>query len=351
MTTEETIIHLDCIATDPNLTTLYGIFRGIIEGENFVTLVKSTTNPDHLGERIWSVVSSSLSDPLGYGNQRDKPFKTVDCAVNSKGVFVAFLRNGQVLTPGSVVTVRYDPATQVWSRIRTSPHYGWSSNLWKHKSFYVSKEGVESAVHLLTGNVATVIRFGVLGGVNNVLRLAGVWKWDNDLKKYLTGGVSDELSWETLDLTDPYSYIGLFKDGLTSYTSLVAYANGHLYIRSWTRDTAIASFPLADFVVPPPSIPQSISGFENFHEYFFAGTRGNSTYLGGIGEYNSTSKIYEIYTMNEVDGAMKMGSMYTILMRPNPTSMTTSGNTLYSSTTTLLPSAVIYRANSPLSSV
>ncbi|KAF9081722.1 hypothetical protein BGX23_000527 [Mortierella sp. AD031] len=164
----------------------------------------------------------------------------------------------QYLTPGPFtvpVGVRYDPETHAWSSIRTSPCYGWTSDLWNHKSFFVNKNGVESAVHLLTDEKGLVIRFGVLGETHNVLQLAGVWKLDESLNKY---------------------------------------------------------YP-SDATTPPLSTFQTFFGPKRFyHDYFFAGTRGNSSYLGGIGSYNGTDESYKVYTMDEAYGGLKMSTMYTL---------------------------------------
>lgn len=73
--------------------------------------------------------------------------------VNSKGAFTALFRNNQSRTPGSFFIptgVRYDPRTQAWSSIWTTPDYGWTSDFWAHHSFYVNRDGVESVIHLWT---------------------------------------------------------------------------------------------------------------------------------------------------------------------------------------------------------
>ncbi|KAF9087617.1 hypothetical protein BGX29_000746 [Mortierella sp. GBA35] len=255
-----------------------GRLDGVYDPDRYVILVKSPANPDDLGEQTWSTVSVSRS---------------VDCAVNSKGVFVAFFRIRQYLTPGPFtvpVGVRYDPETHAWSSIRTSPYYGWTSDLWNHKSFFVNKNGVESAVHLLTDEKGLVIRFGVLGEAHNVLQLAGVWKLDESLDKYYPSGLFDGLPWPTLERNRA---LGLFNKNpflMDSDRRHMVYANGHLYITRYSsEDSAIFSFPFTDATTPPLSTFQTFFGPKRFyHDYFFAGIRGNSSYLGGIGSYNGT---------------------------------------------------------------
>lgn len=171
-------LYLDCIAADPTSTTLYGITSGWNwhSNEKSFFLVKSLPNPDHVSFTMWSMMSEAESAPFSYWSP---PFKSVDCAVSSKGVFTAFFRNGDYLTPGSSsipVGVRYDPATQKWTSIRTLPHYGWTTDLMTHASFYMNNNGVETLVHILMDELARVIRFGVLNQAENFLQFASVWK-------------------------------------------------------------------------------------------------------------------------------------------------------------------------------
>ena len=177
-------LSLDCIASDPTSTTLYGITTGYSdnnENEESFLLVKSSPNPDHVSIDMWSMVSEEKSKPFSYWWTT---FRSIDCSVSSKGVFTAFFNNDQLLTPGTVSTpvgVRYDPETQEWTSIKTSPLYGWATDDWTHTSFYINNGGVESLVHLLTDADSTVIRFGVLNEAENVLQLASVWKQVSDI--------------------------------------------------------------------------------------------------------------------------------------------------------------------------
>jgi len=98
---------------------------------------------------------------------------------------------------------------------------------------------------------------------------------------------------------DPYKWNGLF-NGTDIYDSRrLVYANGHLYIASYLYDHSapyavisrfiIDSYPLTD-ITSPPSLSRQVHNVRqsNYDNYFFAGTKGNSAYVGVIGNYNKT---------------------------------------------------------------
>ncbi|KAG0360027.1 hypothetical protein BGX24_005647 [Mortierella sp. AD032] len=316
-------VVFDCIATDPGSTTIYGISKVMHDQVMSVMLVKSIANPSHISDSMWTVVSVTVDAPLSYWGEEynRRPFKFVDCAVSSKGAFSAFFRNGQYLTPGSVtvpIGVRYDPESQTWSSIKTSPYYGWTSDLWVHKSFYVNKDGVESAVHALTDPEGTVIRFGVVNEAKNILQLAGVWKKDR-AGQYIPGDQSDSMWWISLriqrsrDMTDDQ---GLFGLGSFPDDQRMMYANGHLYtinINFQTQTETIDSYPFTDPTAPPPPKDQVFKGPNLFiSTYLFSGTRNGSTYLGGIYKMNGDkTEEYHTYTTSNLNGVMQPGPIYT----------------------------------------
>jgi hypothetical protein len=94
-------VYLDCIAADPSSTILYAITSGQLTSSSSnnsspykIILLKTTKHPTTItnipsysspsNNITWSIVSSSTAPAasLSYGWQT---FKTVDCAVNSKG--------------------------------------------------------------------------------------------------------------------------------------------------------------------------------------------------------------------------------------------------------------------------
>ncbi|KAG0261791.1 hypothetical protein BGZ95_004167, partial [Linnemannia exigua] len=309
---------LDCIATDPQSTTIYGISKVWRKTIKSVMLLKSIANPSHISEKMWTVVSETIDAPLSYwGDENDsRPFNSIDCAVSSKGAFSAFFRNGQFLTPGSGVTVpigvRYDPESQAWSSIKTSPYYGWTSDFWPHKSFYVNKDGVERAVHVLTDSRGTVIRFGVVNETKNVLQLASVWKKDGE-RGYTPGDQSDSMAWVILQQMDFYPVPGLLDWRTVIDNQKMMYVNGRLYIINYQgKNEIIDSYPFTDAASPPPPKDQVFKGPDRFASlYLFSGTRGGSTYLGGIGRFDYKSDEYTTYTISNLNGVMQSGPTYT----------------------------------------
>jgi hypothetical protein len=72
------------------------------------------------------------------------------------------------------------------------------------------------------------------------------------------------------------------------------YADGHLYMMYYNSisNVTIDSFPFTNPTAPPPTARQVFKGPENFRsKYFFTGTRGNTTFLGGLGNYKKTNLV------------------------------------------------------------
>ncbi|KAH7050518.1 hypothetical protein BKA57DRAFT_534802 [Linnemannia elongata] len=319
MSNYTSVLGLDCIASDPASTILYGITTGYSNtGENVKSffLVKSSPNPDHVSLGMWSMVSEEKSIPFSYWKPR---FKSIDCSVSSKGVFTAFFNNGQLLTPGTVnvpVGVRYDPETQEWTSIRTSTLYGWATDDWTHTSFYINNGGVESLVHMLTDRENTVIRFGVLNESENVLQLASVWKQDRRTGEYTSGDMLDTKVTEWSDYARLYADLGAFGKPHFSLQKKMIYANGRLYMMyyNYPENVTIDSIAFTDPAAPPSTDHQTFKGPANFRsEYFFTGTRGNTTFLGGLGTYRKTSmgEEYSSFTMDLVDGVLQTPVVHT----------------------------------------
>ncbi|KAF9126294.1 hypothetical protein BGX30_015304 [Mortierella sp. GBA39] len=207
---DNSTVLLDCIATDPTSITLYGITNGLINGKGGFLLVKSLPNPDQLSLGMWSRVSFSQFKPFSYWKM---PFGTVDCTVSSKGVFTAFFRNKDYISPKPAdvpVGIRYDPETETWTSIRTSSLYGWDTDSAAHISFYADRNGVDTLVHMFTDDEGSVIRFGVLSETKKYLQLAGVWN------------LVDGEAQTPIVSTSPFYDITTIFDGNTTQTNDVA---------------------------------------------------------------------------------------------------------------------------------
>ncbi|KAG0296320.1 hypothetical protein BGZ96_009719 [Linnemannia gamsii] len=194
-------LELDCIATQQDTGTIYGIATA--SGTNsegvsdlHVVLIRSSTSPSSLTSLTWSVVSTTLALDLSYVYPK---FATVDCAVSSKGEFFALFPNNELLTtksPTIPMGIRYDPDSNSWSSIRGSPMYGWNykplHQLFYTKSDLTTENNVESLVHLMADETGRVLRFGTVDTDTNMLQLADIWKRDRDEKEYSSGSFSDE---------------------------------------------------------------------------------------------------------------------------------------------------------------
>ncbi|KAF9148064.1 hypothetical protein BG015_010227 [Linnemannia schmuckeri] len=321
MSTYNSPLSLDCIAADSTSATLYGITSGWGHAENVksILLVKSSPNPDHVSLGMWSMVSEAKSKPFSYWQPS---FKSIDCSISSKGVFTAFFNNNRLLTPGSVsipVGIRYDPETQEWTSIKTSPLYGWATDNWTHMSFYVSNGGVESLVHMLTDSENTIIRFGVLNEAESVLQLASVWVQNRTSGEYTSGKMLDTKQFvgtEWMEWREPYINLGAFGASHHEEQKRIIYANGHLYMMhyDYPDNITINSFPFTDPTTPPSTAPQTFKGPKNFDpSYFFTGTRGDTTFLGGLGRYRKTNltEEYNSFTMDLLDGVPQSPVVHT----------------------------------------
>lgn len=175
------VVDLDCIASNPNSTILYGI--GNAEnpsGEVDTIIYRSNDNPANATDITWKNYHT-------FYTWRPEPhykyprFGEVDCAVSSKGEFTAFFYNPQVSVmdyANSIpMGIRYGPDDKRMKReIWGSMMYGWTSREFVHQSFYIEKDGVETAVHAVMDETASVIRFGLVDRLTGYLQLAAVWK-------------------------------------------------------------------------------------------------------------------------------------------------------------------------------
>ncbi|KAF9086586.1 hypothetical protein BGX29_001332, partial [Mortierella sp. GBA35] len=187
------VIDLDCIASNPNSSAIYGIGNAEEGSGNIATvLVRSNDNPSSISDINWSYlrsVSSGWGTGLHYKYSR---YGDVDCAVRSSGAFTSFFYNpqfsvtGPALVPmGIQFNARLDPPTYIWGSIM----YGWTSANFVHQSFYIEKDGVDTVVHAVIDETASVIRFGLVNNVTGHLQLAAVWKLTDG--RFMLGQLTD----------------------------------------------------------------------------------------------------------------------------------------------------------------
>lgn len=185
---------LDCIASSPDSTTLYGIANARSSSDpysEYTILVKSDrSNPATVSELQWKVVSMVKISETAF---RNPAAGTVNCAVSEAEEFMAFFYDparyimggknsvmGPVLVP---VGVRFDPrkkdeegGSTGWKDIRGPGLFfgevkdGGQGLM--QQSFYVGEE----VVLLVRDEFATLIRFGIVDAGSHTLQLAGIWK-------------------------------------------------------------------------------------------------------------------------------------------------------------------------------
>ncbi|KAG9069819.1 hypothetical protein KI688_009144 [Linnemannia hyalina] len=264
----EADLELDCVATQQDTGTIYGIATASGNDSNgiydtYVVLIKSNASPANLKSLKWSIVSTTPALDLSYFYPK---FPTVDCAVSSKGEFIALFPNFELpttKTPTIPMGVRYDPVSNSWSDIRGLPLYGWNSET-QHQLFYTTGNGVESLVHLVTDEFGAVVRLGTVDTATNMLQLANIWKYVG------------------------YLFFKCLRQRL--FTS----GPNQLYTHIDQEDT-IKSFPLASAVTASYTSTLAFPEHATFQtNRFFSGTRGNlTTFVAAMGILDEES----IYTI------------------------------------------------------
>ncbi|KAK3841630.1 MAG: hypothetical protein J3R72DRAFT_150187 [Linnemannia gamsii] len=315
-------LNLDCIASDPTSSVLYGIANARGKDDEYTVLVKSNTNPSNPGNIDWSIVSKVKISKTGY---RYPLINTVVCAVSSGGEFSAFYYDpsyttvaGPALVP---IGVQFDPKKEAeagagsgWSDIIGSrTKLAWTHRYLVPKAFYVrdASSGAESAVLLLTDDFASVIRFGVVDEATNTLQLAGVWKEKPD-GTYEKGELT-ELFEKNNGLLQPRILPSLGNIG----SRRIAYGDGHLYftrviynlaeVANNTRNVSATNqtltvYPFTKATDDPVSgvMPSPMPGNAFYGEYLFYGVRrdaagtggGDVPYLGRAGYVNDVKGRY-----------------------------------------------------------
>ncbi|KAF9274272.1 hypothetical protein BGZ88_003145 [Linnemannia elongata] len=291
------VVDLDCIASNPNSTILYGIgnaedgFGGVR-----IIIYRSHENLANSTDIIWEEHQRFF--------QRDTEphykyprFGDVDCAVSSKGEFTAFLYNPQVSATGYSrpipMGIRSKPdgargdlkvdEEVIWG----SMLYGWTSRKFVHQSFYIEKNGVETVVHAVMDETASVIRFGLVDKDTGYLQLAAVWKLVDG--RFMVGDLTDKMP------NLPYARTTEFSPGSSSLINTdqrhMVYQNGGLYLYSDTTGL-ISSIPFSSPFTTPlqKDLFQATPITANRRNMFFQGMRDNSPYLGYLARLDTYSE-------------------------------------------------------------
>lgn len=180
------IVDLDCIASNPNSTILYGIGNGEdTTGAVDTILYRSNINPANVTDikwkRIRSIPSPNSDTPGAEPHFKYSRFGHVDCAVSSSGEFTAFFYNPEFAVTGRTRPVpmgiqSHQDVIHPTLEIYGWTMYGWTNQNFVHQSFYIEKDGVETVVHAVMDETASVIRFGLVDKYTGYLQLAAVWK-------------------------------------------------------------------------------------------------------------------------------------------------------------------------------
>ncbi|KAH7050479.1 hypothetical protein BKA57DRAFT_528050, partial [Linnemannia elongata] len=300
------VVDLDCIASNPNSTILYGIGNAEDRSGGVVTLVyRSKENPANATDIKWyrvrEISSRNFDTPGAEPHFKYSQFGNVDCAVSSKGEFTAFFYN-----PGFAVTGTARPVPMGIRVYEGLPRvlkiygwtmYGWTNQNFVHQSFYIEKDGVETVVHAVMDETASVIRFGLVDKSTGYLQLAAVWKLVDG--RFMVGELTDEIP----KLPNRKSTTFTIYSSAASYINTdqrhMVYQNGSIYLYSDTTGL-ISSFPFSSPLATPnqKEFAQATPIPTNGRNMFFQGMRQNSSYLGYLARAdNLTDRITLNMTM------------------------------------------------------
>lgn len=301
-TTAQGTLHLDCIASDPSSSYLYGIASANTGPSSYTTdstivLVRSNYNPTSLATIVWTIISTAEGKQFSYNYLT---FTSVDCAANDKGHFAAFFRSPyRTASPFRLLPmgVRYDPTAkekggEAWSPIWGSVMYGWNVDRFVHKSFYQGDE----LVHLLTGDVVDSLQLGRVDYATNMLQLGSIQtRQQGDV--FLLSYTFDDMVWiQDFDYTRqgffPY-YTGFFSQKMPLH-------NGTFYITNSEEQNVTCVYHGVQRRI------QEVRGglyrtmvWQLGDYHVFAGLRQGLTFFGGIykEDYQDGTLIkYTIYT-------------------------------------------------------
>ncbi|KAG9069766.1 hypothetical protein KI688_009091 [Linnemannia hyalina] len=290
------VVDLDCIASNPNSTILYGIGNGEDSGgEVITTIYRSNINPANATDIKWeqrrSAFSRNSDTPGAQPHFKYSRFGGVDCAVSTSGEFTAFFYNPVFAVTGSARPVPmgirlHNNWMQPTLEIYGSTMYGWTNQNFVHQSFYIEKDGVESVVHAVMDETASVIRFGLVDKDTGYLQLAAIWKLVDG--RFMVGELTDKIP----KLPNPMSttFAIQYSPAPTINTDQrhMVYQNGSLYLYSDTTGL-ISSFPFSS----PLTTPTQKDFFQatpiptSRRNMFFQGMRQNSSYLGYLARVDS----------------------------------------------------------------
>ncbi|KAK3826676.1 MAG: hypothetical protein J3R72DRAFT_479360 [Linnemannia gamsii] len=235
-------VDLDCIASNPNSTALYGI--GKAEGSRGIlnTLIfRSNDNPANVTDITWHFEASVSPGEGPDDHYKYSRFGNVDCAASSSGEFTAFFFNPLYSVTGS-------------------------SKL----SFYIEKDGVETVVHAVMDETASVIRFGLVDQSTGYIQLAAVWKLVDG--RFMVGKLTDNLPKLPKPKATTYKTDYSPAAPVNSDQRHMVYMNGTLYMYSDSTGLT-SSFPFPSVLVTPiqKNIHRAFPIANNTRNMFFQG--------------------------------------------------------------------------------
>ncbi|KAG0065130.1 hypothetical protein BGZ89_008573 [Linnemannia elongata] len=294
-----TIVDLDCIGSNPNSTILYGIGNAEHASGGVVTIVyRSYENPANATDIKWYKVrddySGNLDRPGAQPHFKYSRFGQVDCAVSSKGEFTAFFYN-----PEFAVTERAKPVP-MGIQFNNGLHrvlkiygwtmYGWTNQNFVHQSFYIEMDGVETVVHAVMDETASVIRFGLVDKSTGYLQLAAVWKLVDG--RFMVGELTDKIPKLPYPKSTTFDVYSSRATTINTDQRHMVYQNGSIYLYSDTTGL-ISSFPFSSpFATPKQKDFFQATPIPSYRRnMFFQGMRQNSSYLGYLTGLNSRTDV------------------------------------------------------------
>ncbi|KAG0065131.1 hypothetical protein BGZ89_008574 [Linnemannia elongata] len=281
------LVELDCIASNPNSTILYGIGNAEDTSGHVATVIyRSNENPANATDIKWKYLdrsSSNFDTPGAQPHFKYSRFGQVNCAVSSKGEFTAFFYNPEFAVTGRAkpvpMGIQFNNGLHRVLKIYGWTMYGWTNQNFVHQSFYIEMDGVETVVHAVMDEKASVIRFGLVDKSTGYLQLAAVWKLVDG--RFMVGELTDKIPKLPYPKSTTFDVYSSRATTINTDQRHMVYQNGSIYLYSDTTGL-ISSFPFSS----PLATPKQKDLFQATpipayrRNMFFQGMGPNSSYLG-----------------------------------------------------------------------
>ncbi|KAF9087582.1 hypothetical protein BGX29_000760 [Mortierella sp. GBA35] len=292
-------LKLDCIASHPDNTVVYGIANAAPEGlksgftkeTSTTVLVRSDPNPATFKSISWSFIAATPTKNL-FNYWKQGP-GIVDCAVSRSGVFSAFYPPREIPLAANRTEwagFKYDPSlgfpgTGEWKVLGTSPGY-WPSSFWQSAESIFVDQPVPSGAGAGAGGQQTreTLVHAVTRPTRDTIRALTP----------VTGSSSDLIQFGQFDLNETNPLLNTTSWTFPRPANVTRLGQGHLHTYDRSVGT-LTSYPLTNLTATMPKgiVSRAKDGIDV--KYILTGTRNNTSFLACIGvTYDRKQQLYFI---------------------------------------------------------